>query len=41
MINKEKILRELEEILNANIDPVLFPYKKGNSIRIGKYTEVV
>lgn len=37
MINKEKILRELEEILNANIDPVLFPYKKGNSIRIGKF----
>ena len=37
MINKEKVLKELEEILNSNIDPTMFPYKKGNSIRIGKY----
>lgn len=37
MINKQKVLSELEEILNSKIDPSMFPYQKGNSIRIGKY----
>lgn len=36
-MNKVKILSDLEEILNLNIDPLMFPYVKGNSIRIGKY----
>ena len=36
MINN-KLLKDLEEILNGSIDPVMFPYKKGNSLRIGKY----
>lgn len=36
MIN-EKLLNDLEEILNGSIDPVMFPYQKGNSLRIGKY----
>lgn len=34
---KEKILKDLEEILNGSIDPSLFPYQKGNSIRIGSF----
>lgn len=37
MINKQKVLSELEAILNSNIDPTMFPYQKGNSVRIGKY----
>jgi len=32
-----KVLKDLEEIIEANLDPTLFPYKKGNSIRIGEY----
>ena len=30
-----KVLKDLQEIIEANIDPTLFPYRKGNSIRIG------
>lgn len=30
-----KVLKDLQEIIEANLDPTLFPYKKGNSIRIG------
>ena len=38
MINKSKnLLSDLEQIVNASIDPAMFPYKKGNSIRVGKY----
>jgi len=37
MIDKSKVIKDLEEILNKSIDPSMFPYKKGNSIRIGKY----
>lgn len=33
---KRKIVEELERILNENIDTIMFPYQKGNSIRIGK-----
>lgn len=36
MINK-KVLKDLEEIINGSIDPALFPYQKGNSIRVGRY----
>lgn len=36
MIKKE-LLKELEEIINGSIDPTMFPYQKGNSIRIGSY----
>lgn len=36
MIN-EKLLKDLEELVNGSIDPSLFPYQKGNSIRIGQY----
>ena len=35
MINK-RIIKDLQEIIEANLDPSMFPYKKGNSIRIGK-----
>ena len=35
--NKEKLLKELEELVNGKIDSSLFPYQKGNSIRIGKF----
>jgi len=34
MINRQ-IIKDLESILNNNIDETMFPYKKGNSIRIG------
>jgi hypothetical protein len=37
MIDKSKVAKDLEEIFNSFIDPSLFPFKKGNSIRIGKY----
>jgi hypothetical protein len=37
MIDTSKLFKDLEELLNTSIDPSLFPYKKGNSIRIGKY----
>lgn len=36
MINTSKVIKDLEEILSS-IDPTMFPYKKGNSIRIGKF----
>lgn len=36
MINKQ-LLKELEELVNGSIDPTMFPYQKGNSIRIGSY----
>lgn len=36
MIDKN-LVKELEELLNGAIDPSLFPYKKGNSIRIGSF----
>ena len=35
MINKQ-IIKDLQEIIEDNLDPSMFPYKKGNSIRIGK-----
>ena len=35
MINK-KVLKELQEIVDGNLDLTMFPYAKGNSIRIGK-----
>ena len=31
------LLKELQELLNKSIDPTMFPYQKGNSIRIGEY----
>lgn len=37
MINKNKLIAELERLLDTEVDPTLFPYQKGNSIRIGKY----
>jgi len=30
-----KVLKDLQEIIEANLDPTLFPYQKGNSLRIG------
>ena len=30
-----KVLKDLQEIIEANIDPTIFPYQKGNSLRIG------
>lgn len=36
MIDK-RVLKELEDMINGTVDPVLFPYQKGNSIRIGSY----
>ena len=30
-----KVLKDLQAIIEDNLDPTLFPYKKGNSIRIG------
>jgi|TARA_B110000858_G_scaffold180395_1_gene217942 hypothetical protein len=35
MINN-KLLTELEKLIEVNLDPSMFPYQKGNSIRIGK-----
>ena len=37
MINKIKLIQDLEELLDVKVDPAKFPYQKGNSIRIGKY----
>ena len=31
------LLKELQDLINKQIDPTMFPYVKGNSIRIGKY----
>jgi len=36
MINKN-FANDLEDLLNGSLDPSLFPYKKGNSIRIGNF----
>ena len=36
MINKQ-ILEELQDIIEANLDATMFPYQKGNSVRIGKF----
>jgi hypothetical protein len=35
--NNLKLIRELEELVNESIDPSMFPYQKGNSIRIGAF----
>lgn len=37
MIDKNKLSKELDSLLNSSIDMSSFPYVKGNSIRIGKY----
>jgi hypothetical protein len=37
MIN-EKVLVELKKLIESNLDPSMFPYCKGNSIRIGGFT---
>lgn len=37
MINKIKLIQDLEELLDIKVDLARFPYQKGNSIRIGKY----
>lgn len=34
-MKKRKIIQDLETILERNLDETLFPYQKGNSIRIG------
>jgi len=34
-MNYKKIVKDLKEIMEVSLDPSLFPYKKGNSIRIG------
>lgn len=36
MINKQ-ILKDLQEIIEDNLDPSMFPYQKGNSIRIARF----
>ena len=36
MINKQ-ILKDLQDIIEANLDASMFPYQKGNSLRIGKF----
>jgi len=36
MINKN-FANDLENLINGSLDPSLFPYKKGNSIRIGNF----
>jgi len=36
MINKQ-ILKDLQDIIEDNLDPSMFPYQKGNSLRIGKF----
>ena len=33
---KHKVAEELKRLIEENIDPSMFPYCKGNSIRIGK-----
>jgi hypothetical protein len=32
-----KLIKELEELVNETIDASMFPYQKGNSIRIGSF----
>ena len=33
-----KVLKDLQKLIEENIDPSMFPYCKGNSIRIGGFT---
>ena len=33
-----KVLKDLQKLIEANLDPSMFPYCKGNSIRIGGFT---
>ena len=35
MTNKT-LLKDLQNLIEENLDPSMFPYQKGNSIRIGK-----
>lgn len=35
-MSNEQLAKDLDDLVNK-IDPTLFPYKKGNSIRIGSY----
>lgn len=37
MKNSGKLLKDFEDILNASLEALPLPYKKGNSIRIGQY----
>lgn len=37
MIHKPQLIKELENLINSSIDPTMFPYAKGNSIRIGDF----
>jgi|TARA_B110000977_G_C10702805_1_gene348066 hypothetical protein len=37
VVNRSHVIQELQELLNRNIAVEDFPYRKGNSIRIGKY----
>ena len=36
-VHNNQIIQELHDLLNRTIDVSTFPYKKGNSIRIGGY----
>lgn len=36
-MNDKKLLNDLLKIIEENLDPSMFPYAKGNSIRIGGY----
>ena len=33
-----RVLKDLKKLIEENIDPSMFPYCKGNSIRIGSIT---
>lgn len=35
-MTENKLLNELKNLIEVNLDPSMFPYQKGNSIRIGK-----
>ena len=35
--NNLKLIKELEELVNETIDASMFPYQKGNSIRVGSF----
>ena len=36
-MDKVDLIQELRDLINKNVDAADFPYKKGNSIRIGAY----
>lgn len=36
-MSKSILLQDLQDLLNKNLDPILFPHQKGNSIRIGNF----